>query len=316
VGNLYEGGKGTLLLDDAYQKLCEACGHDRELYSTLEAMGLPEELPESEQTADKIRFIIPQIKKLEEILAEATEALSTYVRNFSGHGGKKDDSSIEGSSSSRTERHPGTDSTVQEALATSEWYVSYAWGDDRTPEGRAREEIVDHLCTAAMAQGHVIFRDKNVLNLGDRISNFMKRIGRGDRIFVILSDKYLRSPYCMFELSEIWRTSQQEGEAFLNRVRIYALPDAKIFQPEDWVDWSIYWKKEHDNLESRAQQHGIVVLGEQGHRRLTQMRNLYSQISDILGTVADIVQPRTFEDLERYGFSERTDEVGDRTQLR
>ena len=197
---------------------------------------------------------------------------------------------------------------MQETLATSEWYVSYAWGDDRSPEGRVREEIVDRLCAAAAAQGHGILRDKNVLSPGDRISTFMKSIGTGDRVFVILSDKYLRSPYCMFELSEIWRTSQQEGEAFLKRVRIYALPDAKIFQPGDWADWAIYWKREHDELERRAQLHGMVVLGEQGHRRLTQMRNFYTQVSDILGTLADIMQPRTFEDLERYGFSALPDE--------
>jgi internalin A len=93
----------------------------------------------------------------------------------------------------------------------SECYVSYAWGDDRTPEGRAREEIVDRLCHAAIGQGHSILRDKDVLSSGDSISAFMRRIGSGDRIFVIMSDKYLRSPHCMFELSEIWRTSRQEG---------------------------------------------------------------------------------------------------------
>ena len=56
----------------------------------------------------------------------------------------------------------------------------------------------------------------------------MKRIGHGDRVFVIMSRKYLCSPFCMFELSEIWRISRQEGEAFLQRVRVYTLPDAKI----------------------------------------------------------------------------------------
>jgi internalin A len=110
-----------------------------------------------------------------------------------------------------------------------EWYVSYAWGDDRTPEGRARKEIVDQLCDAAEAEGHHILRDKDVLSLGDSISAFMRQIGAGDRIFVILSDKYLRSPFCMFELSEIWRTSKQRGKGFLDRVRIYALSRLRTF---------------------------------------------------------------------------------------
>ena len=219
---------------------------------------------------------------------------------------QSDISHIDDGASSKAEPPRGTRtaSTVQETPAISEWYVSYAWGDDRSPEGRLREEVVDRLCAAAAVQGHQILRDKNMLSLGEKISNFMKRIGEGGRIFVILSDKYLRSPYCMFELSEIWRTSRQEGEVFLKRIRVYALPDAKIFRPGDWADWAIYWKLEHDALESRARQHGTVVLGEQGHRRLMQMRTFYNQVSDILGTLADIIQPRTFEELERYGFND------------
>ena len=56
----------------------------------------------------------------------------------------------------------------------------------------------------------------------------MRRIGRGDRVFVVLSDKYLRSPYCIFELFEVWRTSRAEDEEFLRRIRVYSLPDAQI----------------------------------------------------------------------------------------
>jgi internalin A len=185
-----------------------------------------------------------------------------------------------------------------------EWYVSYAWGDDRTPEGRARKEIVDQLCDVAEAEGHHILRDQDVLSLGDSISAFMRQIGGGDRIFVILSDKYLRSPFCMFELSEVWRTSKQQGKAFLDRVRIYALSDANVSKPVDWANWAVHWKQEHDELDAIARQHGAALLGEHGHRRLMQMQTFYTQVADILGTLADIVQPRTFEELKRYGFED------------
>jgi hypothetical protein len=35
----------------------------------------------------------------------------------------------------------------------------------------------------------------------------MQRIGRADRVFAVLRDKYLKSPYCMFKLFEVWRNS-------------------------------------------------------------------------------------------------------------
>jgi internalin A len=275
--------RSDFVLEPAYRSLHHALHGRHELFARLRAS----DLPKTPEQVKAVRLAVLEWNRLINELREASDAMAAYLKDASRQR-----------------------STVQETPKMSEWYVSYAWGDNSTPEGHAREEIVDRLCAAAAAQGHRILRDKDVLNLGDRISNFMKRIGRGDRVFVILSDKYLHSPYCMFELSEIWRTSKQEGEEFLKRVRIYALPDAKIFRPEDWADWAIYWKREHDALESRAQQHGIVVLGEQGHRRLTQMRNLYNQVADILGNLADIVQPSTFEDLERYGFNDLLDEAG------
>jgi internalin A len=191
---------------------------------------------------------------------------------------------VERSSPSIELRDAGGMSIQQEKSDKAEWYVSYAWGDDRTPEGRAREEIVDRVCEAAEAKDHTLLRDKDVLSLSDSISAFMRRIGTGDRVFVILSDKYLRSPHCMFELSEVWRNSRQEERTFLQRVRIYALPDANIFKPTDSppADWAIHWKQEHDELESRARQHGIFVLGELGNRRLTQMRTFYNQVGHSL----------------------------------
>ena len=192
----------------------------------------------------------------------------------------------------------------QEKPQMSEWYVSYAWGDTLTPEGLARAEVVDQLCAAAAGRGLTLLRDKEVLGLGESISAFMRRIGAGYRVFVILSDKYLRSPHCMFELSEVWRTSKQEGAAFLKRVRIFGLPDAQVRDPKDWVDWAIYWKKQHDELDDRARTHGATILGEQGYRRLMQMQRFYTQVADILGTLGDIVQPRNLDELQRYGFDD------------
>lgn len=193
----------------------------------------------------------------------------------------------------------------QPPVAEPEWFVSYAWGDN-TPEGRERDAVVDRLCGEAEGRGVRILRDKNVLELGDRISRFMQRIGRGDRVFVVLSEKYLRSPYCMFELHEVWRTSRQEGDAFLGRVRVYALPDARFDTPTLRVGHAVHWKKQHAELEALVREHGSDVLGESDFKQLRLMGMFYRNVSEILATMADIVRPRTFEDLVRYGFADKS----------
>jgi hypothetical protein len=66
------------------------------------------------------------------------------------------------------------------------------------------------------------------LRPGDLISGFMKRIGLADHVIVVLSDKYLRSPYCMTELHTIYQRSVGEKEDFLRRIIPLRLADARF----------------------------------------------------------------------------------------
>src|SRR5277367_601158 len=82
-----------------------------------------------------------------------------------------------------------------------------------------------HLCELAIARGDPIIRDK--AGRGDRISDFIRAIGKGDRVYVLLSNEYLKSPFCMFELFEVRRNSRHDEDEFRQRVRLYAVDDAK-----------------------------------------------------------------------------------------
>ena len=188
-----------------------------------------------------------------------------------------------------------------ERSPTPRFYVSYAWADTTDPE---REKIVDQACEEAEKRGTPIIRDKTTLKFGDSISKFMRAIGEGDRIFVVLSDKYLKSPFCMFELFEIWRNSRQDKAEFLRRVRIYTLGDAKIWKPVDRVRYGKYWKDQHEELRAAVDEAGLDVLGEEDLRSYKLMQDFASKVGDILALFANIVQPRSFDDLKTYGFDD------------
>jgi internalin A len=192
----------------------------------------------------------------------------------------------------------------QPPTAQPQWYVSYAWGDD-SPEGRKREELVDFLCTQAEGRGKLIQRDKDALVLGDSISRFMQAIGQSDRVFIVLSDKYLKSPYCMFELFEVWRNSGSDSEAFRQRTRVFSLPDAKISTAKDRIHYGRYWRQRHHELKPLLVKN-IEVVGENDLREFRLMARFYHDVSDILATIADILQPRTLEELKTYGFNDVT----------
>ncbi len=191
---------------------------------------------------------------------------------------------------------------VEPPSPTREWCVSYAWGDD-TPEGKKREAIVDAFCAAAAKKDIQILRDKTALGLGERISKFMQRIGRGDRVFIFLSDRYLKSPSCMYELHEIWRNNQQDSEKFRRNTRFYPLGCAKIWSIHDRLDYAEFWRSEYQSLKTRIQGPSFDSVSTESFEQHKRMRIFSEHVDQILANVADILQPRSFDELMTYGFA-------------
>lgn len=84
----------------------------------------------------------------------------------------------------------------------------------------------------------------------------------------------------------------------------YSLPDAQIWSPLDRTRCAVVWKQQHDELEAYIRRHGPTVVGKSDFEQLKLMGDFYRHVSDILATMADIVQPRTFEELKTYGFND------------
>jgi Leucine Rich Repeat (LRR) protein len=121
---------------------------------------------------------------------------------------------------------------------------------------------------------------------------------------LILSDKYLKSPFCMFELFEIWRNSRQNEVEFLKRCRVYTLGDAQIWNLLGRLKYAKHWKAQYDEVANAVKEVGPVVLGESDYAQFKLMQDFVNHIGDVLAAFAKIVQPRSFEDLVKYGFED------------
>jgi internalin A len=130
-----------------------------------------------------------------------------------------------------------------------ELYVSYAWGDT-SPEGIAREKAVDDFCAAAEAQGTRIIRDKTAMQRGDEILKFMDKLAEAEQVFVFLSGKYLKSPYCMYELFGIWRECAERGDKFRERTSFFVFPSAQIYSRAGIDVYTRHWADEATTLEA------------------------------------------------------------------
>ena len=182
-----------------------------------------------------------------------------------------------------------------------EYCVSYAW-NDRTPGGPDREKIVDDLCEAAEKKSIHVVRDKTDMGLGDQISAFMRRLAQGDRVFVILSEKYLRSPYCMTELYEIWLGCKGQETAFQQRVRVFVQDDTKLGDVFDRSEHAIWWRTRHARLQALVKENGEDFLSERDYGEFRRMGHFIRHLPDILSLVADTLRPHNFNDLDKYWF--------------
>lgn len=182
-----------------------------------------------------------------------------------------------------------------EPASSIRYGVSYGWTADSS-------KLVDDLCQAAEARGITILRDNTTLRLGDRIAPFMQQLAAQDRVFVILSDKYLKSPNCMYELFEIWRNARLNDADFLARVRVYRMPDAEIFSPKARAKIATYWKTQFAELDTEVKQHGADILGAEDFKNYKRMQDFAHHIGDILYVVADTLQPKEFDELVKIGF--------------
>jgi Leucine-rich repeat (LRR) protein len=82
------------------------------------------------------------------------------------------------------------------APVNPEVFVSYAWNNESCA-------IVDNLQQALEGQEIHLLRDREEVRYKDSIRDFMRRIGKGKCVVVVISEKYLKSENCMFEMVEI-----------------------------------------------------------------------------------------------------------------
>jgi internalin A len=186
-----------------------------------------------------------------------------------------------------------------EPAAGRSYAVSYAWNDaDGT--GPDREEPVRALEAAAPAHGIELLRDRTHTRFGDSIDAFMRRLTQAELVVVILSEKYLRSTYCMAELFRLWRRCQERAD-FARHVRAFGIGDEQIGDFKERAGHADYWSQRGDEMLGYA---GKNQLAPEDYERMQEIRSWANELPRILYWVKDTLRPKRVEDLSRYAFDD------------
>lgn len=131
-------------------------------------------------------------------------------------------------------------------------FFSYAWGVES-------KKLVDALYDSLEADNkYNLLRDKKDVGYCDLFSTFMQEMGKGELIVVVISDRYLTSRYCMFELYEIYRNSRLDLTEFEKKIFPIFVEDIALKESSVIKYYKEYWEGEQareDELR-RMQNHG------------------------------------------------------------
>jgi|GEM_PF-4558691 len=115
-------------------------------------------------------------------------------------------------------------------------FISYNWGSEKTAD-----DVEIKLKDIAEVR-----RDKNSIKPWGSINGFMKEIRKTDLVIVIISDEYLKSVNCLFEIMQLIK-----DESWITHSMFIVEESAKkIYKPIGQLDYVKYWEKEREILKN------------------------------------------------------------------
>ena len=166
-------------------------------------------------------------------------------------------------------------------------YISYNWQEDSN-------EMANQLVEAFAAKGIEIIRDKTHTSYKDSIKNFMRQIGQGKCVVAVISDRYLKSENCMFELVEIARNGD-----FYQRIFPIILPDARIHKDFERIDYLKYWEDEKSQLQAKYKQIDLAKTNS-----ILETVNLYDEIRGNIDNLTNILKDMNTLNIDLHRQSE------------
>lgn len=168
----------------------------------------------------------------------------------------------------------------RKARSKNSIYFSYAWNGEH-------DTLVGKMYDSLKKDGFNVKRDKTDLNYKGKISAFMSDIGKADLILVFISDKYLRSKYCMFELYEIFKNSKMNKDEFIARIFPLRMEDIRLDKPGVINEYINYWEAEQAHYVKLIQENSDNVTAEQSNEYQV-LKRIITDLGTLLQCLADI----------------------------
>jgi len=147
------------------------------------------------------------------------------------------------------------------------------------------------------------------LEYTDSIKEFMKKVRDTDFVFIVVSDAFIKSPNCMYEITELF--NEKGFKERILPIIPYESGDkrrAKIFTPEDKAEYILYWNKKRDYLEN-----SVNAIPRESTPELDDGLKEYREISNIAGDFITIIADMNYvplDQLKSSGYKQILKKIG------
>ena len=159
-------------------------------------------------------------------------------------------------------------------------YFSYAWGVGKT-------DVVSKMYDCLKASGFNVVRDKADLQYQGSITTFMTEIGKADFAIVVISDKYLKSKYCMFELYELYRNAGMNSEALKHKIFPIRLEEIDLSDPSVQMLYVDFWEAKELEMGQLLKANINTLTPEQANQYQV-VKRIKDEVGNILPIMSDL----------------------------
>lgn len=190
----------------------------------------------------------------------------------------------------------GTQKVIKErdVLKKINIFLSYCWNDSNEAD-----RIYDYFRSSQNIELH---RDTIDIKKWESIKEYMQSIENMDYIILLISDAYLKSVNCMYEVLEVMRDRSYRDKIFP------AVIYSGIYSPITRAKYVKYWQDEFKKLENTLQEINVQNLGKLS-KDLKRIQDISSNIAEFLDVVSDMNNPNIEdvcmiieEELNKKGF--------------
>lgn len=193
---------------------------------------------------------------------------------------------------------------------------------------RANEDIADMVDEGFSKRDIQLTRDERDLKFKESIKEFMQSIGRHDHVIMLISDSYLKSSNCMYEVMEVMRDRQYKDRILFvllrdedkkyykdyeNRMKndekfMQLKIGTNIYNPLGRIEYVKYWEVKQEELENEIKKIKDDINKIQYLQELKRIRSILENISDFMDLLSDL-KGETLDSLIESDFEVFFDEV-------